>query len=252
MKIFLSHSTDEKDLALAIKEWIESAFPGTCSVFVSSDLKDIPHGAPWKVRIHEAMDGAGLVIVLASLESLKRRWVNIEAGFGWGKSLDLLCLCHGGQTAGSLPHPFSDFQGLDIDDPQFGPKLVGSIATRLKVNAPRIDFDSIRKAIDSAVSRIVTEPSPRTERTASPSAEAQSQVSDEELEILKILANSDYAIHLDNLVARLQMHPQKVKVYLERLEERELIYRQMFVMEPSVYSLTREGRELLFRLGLLG
>src|SRR6266567_5906591 len=140
MKIFLSHIHEEKPLALTIKEWIQSTFPGKCDVFVSSALTDIPAGAPWKQKIREALNDAYLVIVLASTASLARPWVNFEAGCGWMKGVDLLCVCHSGQTVGDLPAPLDDFNGLQLDDPEFGKRLVASVADRIGATAPRIAY----------------------------------------------------------------------------------------------------------------
>jgi len=39
MKVFISHISEEKELAFVLKEWIETTFLGQLSVFVSSEAK---------------------------------------------------------------------------------------------------------------------------------------------------------------------------------------------------------------------
>ena len=45
--VFISHITEEKEVALALKKLVESAFIGMMEVFVSSDPRSITLGQEW-------------------------------------------------------------------------------------------------------------------------------------------------------------------------------------------------------------
>jgi hypothetical protein len=52
--VFLSHAAKDQEIALRLKQAIETAVPG-CDVFVSSDTEDIRPGDEWVRRILEAI-----------------------------------------------------------------------------------------------------------------------------------------------------------------------------------------------------
>ena len=64
MIAFISHISEEKNLALVFKKWIESSFLGQISVFVSSDPQSIPAGNKWREDLTYALDESKLLIIL--------------------------------------------------------------------------------------------------------------------------------------------------------------------------------------------
>lgn len=53
--VFISHITQEADLALKLKELIEGSFLGMIEVFVSSDETSISAGSRWLDNITESL-----------------------------------------------------------------------------------------------------------------------------------------------------------------------------------------------------
>lgn len=133
MKIFISHIIPEAELALKFKEIIEGIFPDSCEVFVSQRI--VP-GIHWVNEIKSALMGMDLLILISSTESLKRPWINFEAGCGWIRGVDILPICHSGQKKDDLPHPINNFQALKIEEENFVQLFIDSISTRLKQRAP--------------------------------------------------------------------------------------------------------------------
>jgi len=88
-KIFISHIHEEVDLAIVLKDWIESTFSGQCDVFVSSDTNDLPAGSKWMDELEKSLDEAVAFIVLCSPNSLSHPWINFETGCGWIKNVQL-------------------------------------------------------------------------------------------------------------------------------------------------------------------
>ena len=80
MKVFLSHISQEAQIAQKIKEHLEHALRGA-EIFVSE--VDVEPGKPWLKAISDSLADAKVVLVLCSHQSIKRPWVNFESGAGW-------------------------------------------------------------------------------------------------------------------------------------------------------------------------
>jgi hypothetical protein len=53
---------------------------------------------------------------MLSRRSVARPWINFEAGAAWLSRTPVIPVCFGGVKVGSLPKPYSDFQGLELPD----------------------------------------------------------------------------------------------------------------------------------------
>ena len=62
--IFISHITEEKEIAIALKEFIEKKFLKTVDVFVSSHEESIKLGDDWLNNIKKSMKDCKLTIVI--------------------------------------------------------------------------------------------------------------------------------------------------------------------------------------------
>ena len=92
--VFISHIAEEKEVAIAVKELIESSFLGLIEVFVSSDQHSIGMGQKWLDQISAALKECVVEIVLCSPKSINRPWINFEAGAGWVRDISVIPLCH--------------------------------------------------------------------------------------------------------------------------------------------------------------
>jgi hypothetical protein len=251
VKIFLSHINEERALALKIKEHIQNTFPDAVSVFVSSDIRDIPAGVPWKDRIRKAIEDCSLVIVLASPASLGRPWVNFEAGGAWFKGLELLAICHSGQHKSQLPPPLNDFQAVELGDPSVVTALMDSIAVRLgSTRAPRVDHAGILKELLEVAASSAPGRNESTKAGRPPETNDLEEVEVNILHALSELDDEDASV-VENLASRLEVKPQKMLYHLERLMERQLVFNRIIGLEPTRYFLKKGGRELLVRRKLL-
>jgi len=116
MKIFISHISEEKNLAIIFKEWIETTFLGQLSVFVSSDPESIPAGNKWLEDITSALQESKLLIILYSPLSKNRPWINFDTGCGWIKNIPIIPICHSGLKPNQIGQPISSFHGLEMED----------------------------------------------------------------------------------------------------------------------------------------
>jgi hypothetical protein len=138
--LFISHITEEKDLALAFKDLVEKHFLGMLEVFVSSDEHSIGMGQRWLDNITNALKSCVVEIILCSPQSLKRPWINFEAGAGWIRDIPVIPLCHSGMEPSQLPMPLNLLQAAKAGEVG-GLKLVFPVlANALGAQSPSIDF----------------------------------------------------------------------------------------------------------------
>lgn len=79
-KIFISHIHEEQGLAEAVQEYIKQILATKVEVFRSSDRWTMLPGEPWIERIRKELRESAVVVAMLSAESVKRPWVNFEAG----------------------------------------------------------------------------------------------------------------------------------------------------------------------------
>ena len=113
--IFLSHTSEDKELALQLKAFLENALkPGIHErlVFCSSDVGDIEGGADWYPEIIAALRTSRLCLALLTPNSIHRPWILYESGGAYAvfqrspTSRRLIPVLARGLTSSSVPAPF--------------------------------------------------------------------------------------------------------------------------------------------------
>lgn len=128
--VFLSHITEEKDLAKIIKDAIEDEFAGFVNVFVSSDGETIKAGQNFLKVIEEGLVDCIAAIYLISPVSVQRSWISFELGAVWIRNaisqrneqveIPALPFCHSGMTFRDLPQPICNLNAIEAN---LAPKL---------------------------------------------------------------------------------------------------------------------------------
>ncbi len=148
--VFISHITEEKEIAIKIKELIESSLLGAVNVFVSSEQQSISMGSNWLRNVSEALNSCVYTIVLCSPFSIERPWINFETGASWVRGIEIAPLCHSGLTPALLPPPLNLLQGDLLSSDTVMEKLLGSIAKKIGLSTPKFFGNEAFK--DSVVS----------------------------------------------------------------------------------------------------
>ncbi len=148
-KVFISHITEEAKLAEVFKRHILKDFLGLVDVFVSSDSTSIPAGRKWLNEIENALKVAKIEFILCSKESVKRPWINFEAGAGCVKGIPVVPVCHTGMKPADLPIPLNMLQAVEAKDRDGLKKLYDLLAGELGSVTPDADFDKIIKEIET-------------------------------------------------------------------------------------------------------
>jgi len=145
--VFISHITEEKELAIALKELIETSFLGMIEVFVSSDEHSISLGQKWLDNITAALKNCTIEIILCSSKSIKRPWINFEAGAGWIREITVIPLCHSGITPSNLPLPLNLLQATTVSEVSSLKLLFPILAQAIGAKTPQIDFSKFIKKV---------------------------------------------------------------------------------------------------------
>lgn len=140
--VFISHITEEKELAIKTKELIEESFLGMIEVFVSSDEHSISLGQKWLDDITESLKTCAVEIILCSPKSVKRPWINFEAGAGWIRCIPVIPFCHSGMKPSKLPMPLNLLQAANANEISSLKLLFPVLAEALGSKAPKIDFST--------------------------------------------------------------------------------------------------------------
>ena len=141
--VFLSRITEEAKLAQKLRDHIAKDFLDMIGVFVSSDHESISVGSKWLNDVGEALKIAQVELILCSFDSVKRPWINFEAGAGWVKGIPVVPVCHTGMRPADLPIPLNMLQAIEAHDKVGLQKLYVVIAKQLNSAVPTANYDQI-------------------------------------------------------------------------------------------------------------
>lgn len=120
MKVFISHSHAENQLAKALKELFDTCVPGV-NVWYSSD-KDPAGGigpGDWRDSIKEELDSSDIVLGMFTPESENKQWIFFECAYAIGKNPDnddaVVPLLYY-MDKSSMPSPLANLQSYNGDD----------------------------------------------------------------------------------------------------------------------------------------
>jgi hypothetical protein len=134
--VFISFIHEEEEYASCTKTFIESTLGNEARAFLSSDKWAIYAGDLWLDRIVRELREAKVVVAMLSPESVRRPWVNFEAGAAFiREDCRLIPVCFNGLTKEALPKPYSSIQAVDlmsVDDQYY---LIRSIKHHLGMRA---------------------------------------------------------------------------------------------------------------------
>ena len=138
--VFISHISDESELAQWLKSKLDRDFLSTLDIFVSSDRPTIEAGRRWLDEVDKALKKADVQLLLCSRESVGRPWVNFEAGAVWLRGIPVVPVCHSGLEPNGLPAPLSMLEAVTLAREAGLAKLYDVIARKLGVRTPSPDF----------------------------------------------------------------------------------------------------------------
>jgi hypothetical protein len=127
-QLFVSHISEEAEIAALLKQTIEEDFLDLVKLFQSSDIGSIAAGDDWLTAVQQALHEAAAVIVLCSHASIQRPWVQFELGAAWSRQVPIIPICHSGLRAADLPLPLSRKEAVELAAPDGVERLYQAIA----------------------------------------------------------------------------------------------------------------------------
>jgi TIR domain-containing protein len=127
-RLFVSHISEEAEIAALLKQTIEEDFLDLVKLFQSSDIGSIVAGDDWLAAVQQALQDSAAVIVLCSHASIQRPWVQFELGAAWSRQVPIIPICHSGLRAADLPMPLSRKEAVELAAPDGFARLYQAIA----------------------------------------------------------------------------------------------------------------------------
>lgn len=147
MELFISHSSQDADLAAALVGLLRSALsiPADEVRCTSVDGYRLPGGAETGNQLREEIFGAQALIGLLSPASLASSFVLFELGARWGARKHLLPLLARGVVPSAIPGPIADLNALNATNTSQVHQLVSDIGSQLgrKPAAPAVYEGSV-------------------------------------------------------------------------------------------------------------
>jgi hypothetical protein len=135
--VFMSFIHEEESAAKHVHDFIHLILGPTIDTFISSDKNEIYAGDDWMKRIFEELGTTKVLVSMLSPDSVKRPWINFEAGAATALKAKVIPVCIGGLTINQLPKPYSSLQAVEIDTHEGAYYLFSSIAHHLGMTLPK-------------------------------------------------------------------------------------------------------------------
>ena len=145
--IFISHISEEADLAACFKEALAKDFLSMPDVFVSSDTESIGAGSNWLTSIESALRDACVLLILCSSASIRRPWIHFEGGAAWMREIPIIPVCHSGFHPRQLPMPLSVLQAVQANQLTGLKRIYFRVAKHLKCDVPTVQLDFLQSKI---------------------------------------------------------------------------------------------------------
>ncbi|MDK2092062.1 toll/interleukin-1 receptor domain-containing protein [Aliarcobacter butzleri] len=247
--IFISHITEEKEVAIIIKSLIEEIFPKQTEIFVSSDGVSITAGTKWLDEIGNALNKTNLLITLCSDISIKRPWINFELGAGWTKGVPIIPICYLGITKNQLPQPIAMLQAMDLVDDNSLKYMFEGIAKHLGLSlGKRIDYKSMIEEVNESFEKVKYAKSNNKTKNIDENKQDNTFLSEIEIEILKYFMNDDDENSINMLYVIFdKISKGEIKYYVDELCNKKLLHCTYYLNSPEDYSITHEGRAYLIK-----
>lgn len=148
-RAFISHITEEASLATALQDSLRHDFLGLLDIYVSSDIESIAAGEIWLTSIENSLRQSDLLLILCSPDSIRRPWINFEAGAAWAFGIPIVPICHSGLTPRDLLMPLSLRQGIVIGEPDGLRRLYTRMSQLLACNIPSSNFEKMAETLSA-------------------------------------------------------------------------------------------------------
>lgn len=104
-KVFISFDHGDRSVAETLKALLEHELNLRNEVFMVTDPNQLRAGGDWLKVVKDGLSSAEVALLMLSKRSIKKPWVNFEAGAAWLAGKRVIPACFGNQKKGNLPAP---------------------------------------------------------------------------------------------------------------------------------------------------
>lgn len=156
--IFISHQHVDHRVAELLQSSLSRTFLEFPRFFNASDSASLEPGSDWFDAIVTALKECSVLLALLSPTSQDRPWVNFESGAAWINDALVIPCCIGQVRKDSLPSPYRNLQGVNLDDPADLARLFDRLARRCGLRLGEgVDFAGLAAEIGTAASTAGTD-----------------------------------------------------------------------------------------------
>jgi hypothetical protein len=130
--VFISFIHEEVVAAQSVQRVLKELL--SKDVFISADDWAVLAGEIWLDRITKELESSKVVVLMLSENSVKRPWINFEAGGAWLAKKPIIPACFNGLSRDKLPKPYSAIQALNLPEDLY--YLVRSVSEHLGEMSP--------------------------------------------------------------------------------------------------------------------
>ncbi len=137
-RVFISHSTKDRDLAKAIAKLLEAGLQLKKQEIRCTSVAEfqLPPGSDYAVALCREIRDADIFLALATEDGLTSPWVLFELGARWGTQRFCQPLLARGGSAEALPPPIERVQAINLAEAAQLQHLVGELARKLQLQSP--------------------------------------------------------------------------------------------------------------------
>ena len=158
IKVFISHTSEEKELAKYFADWLENTIPGT-KCFCSSRPRDIPPGRDWFKYISENAKSSDLCLMLLSPFSAINNWLHFEVGLVLGSAeLDhkkIIPVLYGGIAHSIVPPTVRHVEYLSLEDSSKFNAFISAYFLEKKPPSSNQSYDMFKQGLSKSAARIL-------------------------------------------------------------------------------------------------
>lgn len=248
LKIFISHSSQDAEVARALVELFEKALKLSASDIRCTSVNGyrLPAGANTDSQLRQEIFNSDVLIGVITPSSSTSIYVLFELGARWGAGRYLVPVLACGAGADLLSGPLSAINTLNLSDSSHVMQLIEDIARQLSIAVE--PMASFQRAVQSVVGES-SKLSPQRPPTSAASSAVEPSA--EEIRVLQHLAGIPDDDTAENIAKQLGVTEQRAKFHLLELGAKKLAWVNPVVYGITTYSITQEGRKQLVARGLL-
>ncbi len=256
LEVFISHSSDDRDLAEALVGLLRSALnlnPNSIRCTSVPGYK-LPLGADTDEKIRSEILDSRVLIGLLTPTSLKSSYVLFELGARWGKNLFIGPLLAKGAQAGFLRGPITGFNALQAHNERDMHQFLEDVAKQMgsAVNNPAVYSNDLKAFVSQAGSDSTSQPPNNAQTLPAPAApDSLPKLSRHTVILIKLLGqhlNGQLSSNLSNFFKGLG--PVRLRSLVDDAAKLGLITESIVDSREGLtrFQLTAPGREILTKI----